>query len=161
MNIRSFSCSVCIAVVLSIVFLPAAAQQKTTRSVKETEQEKIQKTLWKLEVEYVSLKRQSDYIDKHEKELKDYAEDLLKAGDPQASAAQRRLAAEVVPLLEKIVGKFNAKFDKAGFLLDSEKTAILYLKKLKARRIALLDRQEFLLKQQQEQLTKLQKLQKK
>ena len=156
MNIRSFSCSVCIAVVLSIVFLPAAAQQKTTRSVKETEQEKIQKTLWKLEVEYVSLKRQSDYIDKHEKELKDYAEDLLKAGDPQASAAQRRLAAEVVPLLEKIVGKFNAKFDKAGFLLDSEKTAILYLKKLKAHRIALLDRQEALLKQQQELLTQLQ-----
>ena len=156
MNIRSFSCSVCIAVVLSIVFLPAAAQQKTTRSVKETEQEKIQKTLWKLEVEYVSLKRQSDYIDKHEKELTEYAEDLLKAGDPQASAAQRRLAAELVPFLEKIVGKLDAKFDKAGFLLDSYKVALRYLEKLKAHRIALLERQGFLLKQQLELQTKLQ-----
>ena len=156
MNIRSFSRSAVLAVMLSIVFLPAAAQQKTTRSVKETEQEKIQRTLWKLEDEFKALKRRSDYIDKNEKELKEYAEDLLKAGDPQASVAQRRLAAELVPYLEKIVGKLNAKFDKAGFLLDSEKTAILYLKKLKAHRIALLDRQEALLKQQQELLTKLQ-----
>ena len=160
MNIRSFSCGAVLAVMLSIFFLPAAAQQKRTRSVKETEQEQIQRTLWKLEDEYKALKRRSDYIDKHEKELKDYAEDHLKAGDPQASAAQYRLAAEVVPFLEKIVGKLDAKFDKAGFLLDSEKTAIRYLTKLKAHRLALLDRQEFLLKQQV-LLTKLQNQQKK
>ena len=155
MNIRSFSRSAVLAVMLSIVFLPAAAQQKTARSVKETEQEKIQRTLWKLEDEFKALKRRSDYIDKHEKELKEYAEDLLKAGDPQASAAQRRLAAELVPYLEKIVGKLNAKFDKAGFLLDSEKTAILYLKKLKARRIDLLEQEMKLMDQQNELLKKV------
>ena len=162
MNIRLFNCSVCFAIMLSFVFLPVSAQQKRTPAIKETEQEQLLKKIGKLEKEILTLRKKSEFLKKHDAELKSYAEEIiLKAGDPHTSANDRRLAAKMIPKLEYIVGKLDAKFDKAGFLIDSNQVAIRYLNKLKACRITLLDREEELLIQQNELLKQLQKLSKK
>ena len=70
---------------------------------------------------------------------------------------ERQNAAKAIVLLQKIVGKLDAKFDKAGYLLNADQVCIQYLQKLKARRIYLLEQEMKLMDQQNELLKKVKK----
>ncbi|MBR4664724.1 MAG: hypothetical protein IKO93_12695 [Lentisphaeria bacterium] len=157
MNIKFFNCSVFLAILLSFGLLTASAQQSRKPTAKSAEQESILRQINELEKAIQRLRKESEFLKKNDRELKSFADVIREGSGSKASIEERQNAAKAIVLLQKIVGKLDAKFDKAGYLLNADQVCIQYLQKLKARRIYLLEQEMKLMDQQNELLKKVKK----
>lgn len=157
MGIKFINCSVFLAILLSFGLLPVSAQHSRKSAAGSTERESILRRINELEKEIRRLRKESDFLEKNDQELKSFVDIIREGGRSTASTGDRQNAAKAIVLLQKIVGKLDAKFDKAGYLLNADQVCIQYLQKLKARRIYLLEQEMKLMDQQNDLLKKVKK----